>query len=155
MNTPKYAGFWIRVGASVIDSILIMLLVGPLLTAIYGRGYWLGEQGMGTGLDVALNYLLPAVVILVFWAYKSATPGKMMTHLQIIDARTGAKPTSTQFMLRYIGYYVAMIPLFLGIVWVAIDPKKQGWHDKMAGTVVVIKTAADEHQGGDESNVLN
>ena len=62
----------------------------------------------------------------------------MMTGLRIIDARTGAKPTTTQFVLRYIGYYVSMIPLFLGILWVALDPKKQGWHDKIAGTVVVV-----------------
>ena len=93
---------------------------------------------MGTGLDVLLNYLLPPLAVILFWVYKSATPGKMVTGLRIIDARTGAKPTTTQFVLRYIGYYVSMIPLFLGILWVALDPKKQGWHDKIAGTVVVV-----------------
>tara|TARA_R110001592_G_scaffold112966_1_gene311616 strand:+ start:4957 stop:5433 length:477 start_codon:yes stop_codon:yes gene_type:complete len=151
MSTPKYAGFWVRVGASIIDSILILLVLGPLLTAIYGRGYWLGEDGIGTGLDVLLNYVLPAVAVLMFWVYKSATPGKMMTHLCIVDARTGAKPTTTQFVLRYIGYYVSMIPLFLGILWVAIDPKKQGWHDKMAGTVVIVKSAEYQAQDDNES----
>ena len=40
-------------------------------------------------------------------------------------------------VLRYIGDYIAMLPLFLGILWVAWDPRKQGWHDKIAGTVVI------------------
>ncbi|WP_295872232.1 RDD family protein [uncultured Zhongshania sp.] len=138
MSKPNYAGFWVRVGASIIDTLLILLVLGPLITAIYGRAYWVNGSGMGTGLDVLLNYLLPPLAVILFWVYKSATPGKMVTGLRIIDARTGAKPTTTQFVLRYIGYYVSMIPLFLGILWVALDPKKQGWHDKIAGTVVVV-----------------
>ena len=43
----------------------------------------------------------------------------------------------SQFIIRYLGYYVAMLPLFLGIIWVGIDKRKQGWHDKLAGTVVI------------------
>ena len=39
--------------------------------------------------------------------------------------------------MRYLGYYVSIIPLFLGLIAVAFDPRKQGWHDKLAGTVVV------------------
>ena len=49
----------------------------------------------------------------------------------------GAKPSTGQLIGRYFGYYVSTIPLFLGFVWVAFDPRKQGWHDKLAGTVVV------------------
>jgi uncharacterized RDD family membrane protein YckC len=36
-----------------------------------------------------------------------------------------------------LGYYVSAIPFGLGLLWVGIDPKKQGWHDKLAGTVVI------------------
>ncbi|WP_269620525.1 RDD family protein [Zhongshania sp. BJYM1] len=154
MSTRKYAGFWVRVGASIIDSILILLVAGPLLTALYGRDYWLGEQTTRTGTELLLNYLLPALAVLLFWVYKSATPGKLITGLRIVDARTGAKPTTTQFVIRYVGYYVSMIPLFLGIVWVAFDAKKQGWHDKLAGTVVV-KSADDRDLDDDESHEMN
>jgi uncharacterized RDD family membrane protein YckC len=38
---------------------------------------------------------------------------------------------------RYLGYFVSAIPLFLGLIWVGIDGRKQGWHDKLAGTVVI------------------
>ena len=61
----------------------------------------------------------------------------MITKLTIVDAKTGGKPSATQFIGRYLGYYVSMIPLFLGIIWVGIDKKKQGWHDKLSGTVVI------------------
>jgi len=42
-----------------------------------------------------------------------------------------------QWLIRYVGYFVAVLPLGLGILWVAWDKKKQGWHDKMAKTLVV------------------
>jgi len=41
---------------------------------------------------------------------------------------------------RYFGYFLASIPLGLGLLWVAFDKRKQGWHDKLAGTVVIRET---------------
>ena len=60
----------------------------------------------------------------------------MATRLTIVDTKSGSKPSTGQFIIRYIGYYVSMLPIFLGIIWVGIDKRKQGWHDKLAGTVV-------------------
>jgi uncharacterized RDD family membrane protein YckC len=132
-----YAGFWIRVGASIIDSILILLVIAPILTAIYGREYWVSESFIQGTWDVLLNYILPAIAIVIFWIYRSATPGKMLLGLTIVDAKTGGKPSTGQFIGRYLGYYVSTIPLLLGLIWVGIDKRKQGWHDKLAGTVVI------------------
>lgn len=145
----KYAGFWIRVGASIIDSILILLIIAPPLTLIYGKEYWVSETYIQGTWDVLLNYLLPAIAIIIFWIYRSATPGKMVLGLSIVDANTGGKPTTGQFIGRYLGYYVSMIPLFLGFIWVGIDKRKQGWHDKLAGTVVIrnIKTEPVKFEG--------
>jgi uncharacterized RDD family membrane protein YckC len=56
---------------------------------------------------------------------------------RIVDAGSGAAPTGRRLFVRYLGYYVSTLPLLLGFLWVAFDPRKQGWHDKMAGTVVV------------------
>jgi len=133
----EYAGFWIRVGASLIDSILLLIVIMPILIAIYGDSFWLGESFVKGFWDVIFSYILPAIAVIIFWVYKSATPGKMATKLTIVDAKTGGKPTVKQFVIRYLGYYVAMLPLFLGIIWVGIDKRKQGWHDKIAGTVVL------------------
>jgi uncharacterized RDD family membrane protein YckC len=144
MKNTEYAGFWIRAGASVIDTILIMVILGPLLTLIYGKNYWYSESLTHGGPDIFISYILPAIAVVVFWIFKSATPGKMVTKLTIVDARTGGKPTTGQFIGRYFGYFVSIIPLFLGIIWVGIDKRKQGWHDKLAGTVVIRKNGAEE-----------
>jgi uncharacterized RDD family membrane protein YckC len=80
---------------------------------------------------------LPAIAVILFWVYKSATPGKMALKLKIVDAKTGDKPSTGQLIGRYFGYYVSILPFMLGIIWVGFDGRKQGWHDKLAGTVVV------------------
>lgn len=139
MNEQEYAGFWIRTAAAIIDSILILIIIIPVMSAIYGEAYWNSEVFYLGIWDGLFNYILPAIVVILFWSYKSATPGKMALKLYIVDAATGNKPTSKQLIIRYIGYYVASIPLFLGLIWVGIDKRKQGWHDKMAGTVVIKK----------------
>jgi len=137
MEEVEYAGFWIRSGAAIIDSILMLIIITPLLTAIYGINYWDSELIFNGTWDVLLNYIFPAIAVVIFWTYKSATPGKMATRLTIVDAKTGGKPSTQQFIIRYLGYYVSTIPLGLGILWVAFDKRKQGWHDKMANTVVI------------------
>lgn len=137
MNNVEYAGFWCRVGASLIDTVLILMIIAPMLTMIYGQEYWYGGAFYSGIWDLLFNYVLPSAAIILFWVYKSATPGKMAFKLTIVDAITGEKPSTGQLLGRYFAYYVSMLPLFLGIIWVGIDKKKQGWHDKLAGTVVI------------------
>lgn len=133
----EYAGFWLRVWASLIDSAIVMLIALPLLTWIYGSAYWDGDSFIQGPVDFLISWVLPAVAVVLFWLARQATPGKMAIAARIVDARTGGKPTTSQLVIRYIGYFVSMIPFGLGILWVAFDSRKQGWHDKMAGTVVV------------------
>ena len=137
MNQQEYAGFWIRTGAAMLDSLLIFIITLPLISVIYGEAYWTSESLIRGFWDAVINYVLPAFAVIVFWVYKSATPGKMLTQLTIVDAKTGQKPSTTQFMVRYLSYFIAAIPLLIGIMWVGIDKRKQGWHDKIAGTVVL------------------
>lgn len=135
----EYAGFWVRVGAALIDSVLVFIIIWPILTAVYGWSYWSSEQLVQGPVDVLVSWVAPAVAVVLFWVARQATPGKMAIGARIVDAKTGGKPSTGQLILRYLGYYVAMIPLFVGILWVAFDGRKQGWHDKLAGTVVVRK----------------
>ena len=141
MGSMVYAGFWIRVAASLIDTLLMMMVVLPVMSLIYGPEYWFAHSYIVGFWDFLFNYLLPAIVVIVFWLYKSATPGKMALKLTIVDASTGEKPSTKQLIIRYVGYYVSIIPLMLGFIWVGIDKRKQGFHDKLAGTVVLRNTA--------------
>ncbi len=133
----EYVGFWPRVGAALIDTLLLLFITVPLVTMIYGRHYWTSADWVQGPADFLINWFLPAVAVVLFWIYRQATPGKMAIGARIVDARTGARPGTGQLVGRYLAYYVSIIPLMAGIVWVAFDPRKQGWHDKLAGTVVV------------------
>lgn len=132
-----YAGFWIRVLAAIVDTIILVALLGPIVWAIYGEEYFSSDAIIQGPLDFLLTWVLPMVAVILFWIYRSATPGKMAVHASIVDARTGAQPTKGQLIGRYFGYYVSILPLGLGLIWVAFDPRKQGFHDKLAGTVVI------------------
>jgi len=135
----EYAGFWVRVGAMIIDTLLIMVVLIPLLVAIYGWAYF---EAANTRLfagpaDFLLSWVAPAVAVIVFWIYRQATPGKMALSIRIVDAATGSPPSTGQCVGRYFAYFVSIFPLGLGLLWVAFDKRKQGWHDKLAGTVVI------------------
>lgn len=133
----QYAGFWIRVLAALIDTVLLVMVTVPLLVVIFGAGAISGEEAVGGFWNLLLNYVFPAVAVILFWVYKSATPGKLVLNLVIIDARTGGKPGVGQLVGRYFAYYLSTLPLLLGFIWVGFDKRKQGWHDKLAGTVVI------------------
>ena len=133
----SYAGFWIRLWAFVIDSVLALALISPALWFAYGRVFDLSENGFRGPADLLIQLVLPAVAIVLFWVFRSATPGKMAIGAQILDARTGKPPSVAQLIARYFAYYLSILPLGLGFLWIAFDDRKQGWHDKLAGTVVV------------------
>lgn len=84
-----------------------------------------------------LQLITLCALFLVFWIKKQATPGKMFLSMKIVDAKTLGKPSNKQFYLRILGYIISILPLFLGIIWIAFDSKKQGWHDKIANTLVI------------------
>ncbi len=136
-NALDYVGFWARVGASMIDSVVILAVTYPPLYWIYGKGYWLSGSLIAGTADLLISWVLPITGTILFWVYKSATPGKMLIGALVVDARTAAPLTVGQSIVRYLGYFVSVIPLGLGLFWVGWDARKQGWHDKMAGTVVV------------------
>ncbi len=71
------------------------------------------------------------------------TPGKIILGLKIVDVDTGGKLSIGKAIGRYVGYIIAVLPLCLGIFWVGIDKRKQGWHDKLAGTVVIRTRTTD------------
>lgn len=129
----KYIGFWLRTLAVLIDSFVILLLLIPVL-------FFLLNDPLGTSpAGLATQTLLPAIAFIIFWQTKSATPGKMLINGVIVDATTLGKPSIKQWLIRYLGYYVSTLPLCLGFIWAAFDKRKQGWHDKMANTLVIAK----------------
>jgi uncharacterized RDD family membrane protein YckC len=70
------------------------------------------------------------------WAWKGTTVGGIVLKLQIV--RCDGKPvTFAVALVRGLAAALSVVVLFLGFLWIAWDPDKQGWHDKIAGTIVV------------------
>jgi uncharacterized RDD family membrane protein YckC len=154
-RAPKYVGFWKRVLATLIDSVVMAAVIVPLLYAFYGSSYFkfdlqsLLAAASGSGpaassrpifagpADVFINLVLPIAALVLFWRFRGATPGKMLIGAKIVDARTLGRPSNGQLIGRFFAYLVSILPACLGLLWVAFDKRKQGWHDKLAGTVVI------------------
>ena len=136
-NDLKYVGFWKRTVAGLVDTFLILLVIFPILIWVYGIEYLNNEHMEKGSFDFIINYVFPTIAVILLWKYYQATPGKMIFKATIVDAKTGGTPSLRQLIIRYLGYIISTIPLGLGIFWVAFDKKKQGFHDKLANTVVV------------------
>jgi uncharacterized RDD family membrane protein YckC len=128
----ELAGFGRRTLAYLIDSVW---LLGLFLLLLLVAGIVNGDE-MSWGGEVMANIIL-TVIVLTFWAERGGTPGKLMLGLRIVDAGTGGLPPFGRLVPRYFGYLVSALPLGLGYLWMLWDARRQCWHDKMAGTLVV------------------
>lgn len=144
-----YVGFWPRALGTGADAVMIGAIVTPILMIIYGPGYLFDGQLVKGTWHVIVGGLLPAAAALWFLLRFQATPGKMMIHSQIVDQETGDKPKPHQFVIRYLAFSLLSLPLMgLGCLWIAFDTRRQGWHDKLARTVV-LRREEWEHKIGD------
>lgn len=135
--TDEYVGCVPRLRAAAIDAALILLIILPVLLISYGWSYFTADDFIKGPLDFFVTWIFPLVVTVLFWARKAATPGKMAISAKIVDADTRRDPDAMQCLIRYCGYFISAAPLLLGFVWIAFDERRQGWHDKLANTVVI------------------
>jgi uncharacterized RDD family membrane protein YckC len=152
-----YAGFWIRFIAAFIDGIIIgvpllilfLVIEGP---AVKSYSDCINSAGAGSYASCGSIYgygsiqyfnLATIVVQLVYfsvmWSSFGGTLGQRMLGLHVVDAATGGQIGIGRAIGRYIGYLISAFVLLIGLIWAAFDPRKQGWHDKMASTFVVRK----------------
>lgn len=134
----EYAGFWIRFAACIVDNLIIMIIFAPYWFYNYQQmaAMPVDQMPLYSAGDAILHLVIGAAVVW-FWVKKGATPGKMLFGLQVRDAKTGQFISVTRALLRYFSYLISYLILCLGFIWAGFDKKKQGWHDKIAKTVVV------------------
>jgi len=131
-----YAGFWRRTVASIIDSLMIMVLMALLVGPAFMNADLFTWEGL-------LRTTMGLMITVGLWLKFLGTPGKLLLECQIVDADTFLPMSSKQALLRYVAYLASILPLMLGFLWVARDPRKQGFHDKIANTVVVFRSGAE------------
>ncbi|MBV9525624.1 MAG: RDD family protein, partial [Candidatus Dormibacteraeota bacterium] len=89
------------------------------------------------GLFWIVGLVVPAVYDVVLWSWLGQTVGQKALGLHVVDANTGTRISVGRAIARYIGVLVSSWVLLIGLIWAAFDPRKQGWHDKIASTFVV------------------
>ncbi len=164
MAVYKFAGFGRRLVAYAIDNIIInivfLILLIIISTAfIFGSisgntSAWIAELTnpahiTSLALLVATFYIVVSIAYFTYFhGINGRTPGKMLLSLQVLSAEGTPIGFGIAF-LRAVGYLISslLFTLPLGFIWVAFDKRKQGWHDKIAGTVVVIRPADNETTG--------
>jgi uncharacterized RDD family membrane protein YckC len=116
LSHPR-ASFWERMGAGFLDTVLV-----SILGAVVG--------GPPLGFLVALAYFAG------MWAWKGTTIGGIVLGLKVVRL-DGAPITFPVALVRGLAAAFSVVVLFLGFLWIAWDRDKQGWHDKIAGTLVL------------------
>ena len=124
------------------ERLLAYILDGLLVTVI------------SVGLFIAsliLVFIVPVAALLVFlvifvvdvayfpyfWKTRGQTPGMRQFQLYVVRDRDGGPISTGQAILRLIGYWIDGLVFYLGYIWILIDSRKRGWHDLIAGTVVI------------------
>jgi uncharacterized RDD family membrane protein YckC len=145
-----YGGFWRRFVAFSTDK-LILATIGFVMFILGSVAFGLGispsdlaeepENFFALGMQVMVIY--QAITIFLDMAYftyfhgtTGQTPGKRLMGLRVVQD-TGEALTLGSAFLRWVGYIISFVPFFMGFLWAGADRRKQGWHDKIAGTVVI------------------
>jgi uncharacterized RDD family membrane protein YckC len=145
----RYAGFWKRFAAALIDGVLLTVAyfvaaftLGVAYSAVTGGG----EDEMSDAAANTLAYVAWVVTAILGWLYyalmegssKQATLGKMALGIVVTDAQ-GRRVSFTKATGRYFGKIISGIILYVGFIMIAFTEKKQGLHDIMADCLVVMK----------------
>lgn len=131
-----YAGFWIRVVAWIIDAVALGILTGALAPLV-GAGSIVPFEGRVDYGANALGGLIGLVYFVGMWSWKGQTLGMMPFGLWVVRIEDGGRLDVVRAFLRYVGLIISFAVILLGVIWVAFDGRKQGWHDKMAKSLVI------------------
>ncbi len=145
----RYAGFWVRVWASVIDTIVLTIVSGILVSA-FGRGdantqTELSPDSFGEILGdfilITLLWIVLGLFYVIFMTFRfNQTLGKMALGIEVVRVDGQPNQLGDLFFREVIGKTLNAIIFLIGYMMVAFDPKKRGLHDRIASTYVVWKS---------------
>jgi uncharacterized RDD family membrane protein YckC len=124
-----YAGVWQRFLATLIDGVIVLIVAGA--------------PGLLVGLaadSAVLGYGIYVAVYVIYFAWgngSGGTWGKQIIGIKVISLKSGGDIGFVAGLLRFIVWWIGSLPFYLGWLWMLWDGQKQGWHDKVAGSIVV------------------
>lgn len=142
-----------RLLAYLVDCVILMVIAGVMLIVV-GVAFLEGARAADGGRTVELSpsALLATLVLLLlmlllvflyfpfFWARGGQTPGMWLFGLRIVRDRDGGRIGWGTAFLRTLGMYAASAVFYLGFIWILVDKRRRGFHDLIAGTVVVKRS---------------
>jgi uncharacterized RDD family membrane protein YckC len=131
----SYGGFWIRAVAYIIDAI-ILGIIGGIVSVPLAVDYS-DPSSNSYRASNAIELILSLVYFAGLWTYMGASLGQRVFRLRVADANTGQPISLGKAALRWLGLVLSFAVCLIGVIWVAFDSRKQGWMDKIAGTVVL------------------
>lgn len=145
----EYGGFWRRFLASLIDGIVISLIYTPIEmvfgTIYYGsfQAYWIFSQDNQFPYNPYTTWtnLITLVISAIYYIVMTssnlqATIGKKILKMKVVNDQ-GERISKGKALVRFIGYFISALPLFLGYIIAAFTRKKRALHDFIAKTYVV------------------
>lgn len=147
MNEVYLGGFWRRGIAFLFDQIIIcflLFLIGVFFLQVYFSLYI--DKFSLMSFMTALWFTTLFINIIYFSYFHGTsgqTPGKMIMDLKVVQL-SGEKMTLGLGFLRWVGYIISALFWGLGFIWIVFDRRKQGWHDKIAKTVVIRTITGDD-----------
>lgn len=142
----EFGDFGPRLVAYIVDGLLVgaVVVIAYLSWAVISLvSGGIANDTIGVGSAIWLAVLTIGVVVIglgyfpYFWARDGATPGMKMMGLRVVRDLDGGPISTGQAILRLVGYWVSGLVFYLGYIWILIDKRRRGWHDLMAGTVVI------------------
>jgi uncharacterized RDD family membrane protein YckC len=129
------------IGARALAFVIDELLVSLLFIAIYWNQFVNAadvEQTIVIMNTMVVYVMLLKIVFQSFfvWMY-GATPGKMLVKIRVIYVYDLDNPSPTRAVLRAAVRVLSETIFYLGFLWAMLNPKRESWHDKAAGTLVV------------------
>jgi len=145
--TVRFAGFWIRLVATLIDGVLLGVATLPIWIWVALSNFWTtNSSGVvefhWNAVRISLTFLAGVVYVLynvLMLGRFGATLGKMAVRVKVV--RTDLSPVGYGWALlrETIGKWISGLICDLGYIWAGFDPRKQAWHDHIAQTLVIYK----------------
>jgi len=139
----EYAGWWPRCAGAALDLALLALVAAPI-AALLVHGAAPGDTGSPAPALLAravppVNAITVACALFLAGLLFSqpVTPGSLLLGVRLVGARDGRRPAWWRVLVRAVVFVPAAAALGIGLLWMFRDPRRQGWHDKLSGTLAV------------------
>ncbi len=143
MADVDYAGPWRRLAALLIDVILVAAIIVCGLLAWMTIGGKAPDSGSHAfHIAAAAGALLTLTLKVTLDAWLQGTPGLCLMDCRLVDARSGLGIGLVRSVKRTLGLIAAVLPGLLGLLWILWNKRRQGWHDLLAGSVVIREDEA-------------